>query len=82
VDREFAELMETCKGSILPESLRNPVLDGSGLQRISGYQHAILFGKVKIVLYNMSHQDIVMCQETFALGINLFREMMIKIKMI
>jgi len=47
--------METCKGSILPENLRNHVLDGSGLQRISGYQHATFFGKDKIMLYNMSH---------------------------
>jgi hypothetical protein len=80
--REFAELMETCKGSIVPESLRNPVLDGCGLQRISGYQHATFFGKDKIMLYDMSHQNIVMYQETVALSINLFREMMIKMKMI
>jgi hypothetical protein len=73
--------METCKGSIVLESVRNPVLDGSELQRIFVYQHAILFGKDKIMLYNVSHQDIVMCQETFALSINLFRDM-IKIKMI
>ena len=74
--------METCKGSIVPGSLRNHVLDGSGLHRISGYQHATLFDKDKIILYNVSHQDIVMCQETFALSIIWFREMMIKIKMV
>jgi len=82
LEREFAELMETCKGSIVPESLRNPVLDGSGLQIISGYQHATFFGKDKIMLCNMSHQNIVTCQETVALGINLFKEMMIDMKMI
>ena len=74
--------METCKGSILPESPRNPVLDGSGLQRISGYQHAAFFGKDKIMLYDMAHQNFVMCQETVALSINFFKEMVIKMKMI
>jgi hypothetical protein len=75
LEREFAELMETRKGSIVSESVRNAVLDGSGFQRISGYQHATFFATDKIMLYNMSHQNIVMCQETVALSINLFKGM-------
>lgn len=33
------------------------------------------------MLYDMSHQNIVMNQESVALSINLFKEIMIKMKM-
>ena len=36
LEREFVGLMITCKGLIVPESLRNTVLNGAGLHRVCG----------------------------------------------